>query len=99
MSDLKSVLNKAANYSDGGRTKGWPPTYQDVQMRVKHTADSVEYNLDHAEDHLAELCSQLSKLCEVDRGRAEQLAQKVCAYLDKVYKDVEKYKGENSKDY
>lgn len=93
--DLRSVLRKADKYSDSGvrQPKNWPPTYQDVQMRVKHTSDSVEYNLDHAEDHLSELEAQLGKLCEVDRGKAEMLAQKVCMYLDKVYKSIESYKG------
>lgn len=97
MADVKSVLVKASKYSDGGSTKDFPPTYQDVQMRIKHTADSVDYNLEHAEDHLAELVSQLSKLAGVDRGRAERLAQKVCDYLDKVYNDVETYKGHPKK--
>lgn len=87
MSGIRSILQTSKTPA------GWPPTYQDVQMRMKHTAESVEYNLDHTEDHMAELCAQLGKLSEVDRGKAETLAQKVCAYLDKVYAEVEKYKG------
>jgi hypothetical protein len=96
MSGIKSVLNQASRYSDSGvkQPKNWPPTYQDVMMRVKHTSDSVEYNKDHAEDHLAELISQLGKLAEVDRGKAQELAQKVCSFLDKTYKQVEMYKGQ-----
>lgn len=97
MTNLKGVLARASSHSDSGDSKDWPPTYQDVQMRAKHTSDSVEYNLDHAEDHLSELVSQLSKLCGVDRGKAETLAQKVCNYLDKVYKEVETYKGNAGK--
>jgi len=92
MSGIKSII-KSTKYSDGSSPADWPPTYQDVQMRVKHTSDSVEYNLDHSEDHLAELVAQLGKLQGVDRGKAEVLAQKVCAYLDKVYAEVEKFKG------
>ncbi len=83
----------SSNYSDGGMTKGEPPTPQDYMMRLKHTSDSVEYNLEHAEDHLAELEAQLGKLYGVSRGEASKLAYKVCAYLDKVYDSVEKYKS------
>ena len=79
-------------YSDGGPMKDEPPTPQDYMMRKKHASDSVEYNLEHAEDHLAELTSQMGILYGVSRGEASKLAHKVCKYLDKVYDDLEKYK-------
>lgn len=96
MPNIKNVLIHASRYSDSGTPKGWPPTYQDLQMRVKHTSESVEYNLEHCIDHFAELVSQMSKLCEVDSGKCEELAAKVCKKVDEWYKDVEGYKGEHA---
>lgn len=92
MASIKGVLVKASSFSDGGVTKGMPPTYPDVQMRIKHTSDSVDYNLDHASDHFAELVAQLGKLYGVDRGKAELLAEKVCKIVDGWYRDVQPYK-------
>ena len=86
---------KASKYSDGSNpnAKGdMPPTFQDNVMRIAHTQDSVKYNLKHCEDHMAELVAQLGKLHGADRHTAEDLAQKVCNWIDKTYTAVEKFK-------
>lgn len=94
MANIKGVLVKASSYSDGGVTKGMPPTQQDFLMRIKHTSDSVEYNLEHAEDHLAELVSQLSKLSEANHERANQYVDEVSKVLYKFCDQLKVYKVE-----
>jgi hypothetical protein len=64
-----------------------------MTMRIKHTSSSVNYNIfDHAEDHLAEGLAQLGKLYEVDRGQAEELANRICKWCDKWCQDFQEYK-------
>jgi predicted secreted protein len=89
---VRNVLQKASKYSDGGSRNDLPPTYNDNLMRIAHTQDSVTYNLKHCEDHMSELISQLTKLHAADRHTAEELAQKVCKWLDKSYAAVEECK-------
>lgn len=93
MGELTSVLKKASKYSDGGAGK-IPPTPQDFLMRIKHTTDSVEYNLSHAEDHLAELVAQLGKLSGANHKKANELVAKVEKVLYGFCDDVKQYKVE-----
>jgi len=89
---VRDVLQKASKYSDGGSYGDVPPTYNDSLMRISHTQDSVRYNLKHCEDHMSELVSSLTKLHAADRHTAEDLAQKVCRWLDKAYAAIEECK-------
>lgn len=99
MANIKSVLKNASSYSDSGVPKGWPPTPQDVAMRAKHTAQSVEYNIfDHADDHIAEGIAQLGKLEQVDRHKAWELAEKICKIIDRWYAAVEPFKEAHERD-
>lgn len=90
--NIRSIL-KHSSYSDGGTTgRDDPPTFQDREMRKKHTQDSVLYNLQHVKDHMAELIASLGKLQGVDRAKTRELAEKVCKALDAEYGAVEEYK-------
>lgn len=95
MGSIKSIIRRS-KYSDEEVPAGWPPTPQDMNLRLKHTSQSVEYNIfDHAEDHLAEGLAQLGKLYEVDRGKAQEYAQRICDWCDQWCKDFQQYKKQD----
>lgn len=48
-----------------------PPTQMDVKLRVKHTDNSVDYNLEHIKDHAKNLVVNLGKLSKVDYSKAK----------------------------
>lgn len=92
MKTVKQIL--ASKYSDGGIPKGkdTPPTIKDAKMRIKHTSDSVPYNLtEHAFDHMEEGVSQLDKLCEYDPARAKKLAKEALAKLEPLMKQIRRH--------
>lgn len=91
MTTVKQVV--ASKYSDGGTDKTVPPTPADRAMTVKHTTDSIPYNLHHAKDHLDELVKQLARLAKYDKGKSVKLARQVCDTLGKIQNKVEAYEG------
>ena len=94
MAGIKSVLNKASGYSDSGASSDAPPTPQDFAMRIKHTTDSVHYNMEHAEDHLAEMVAQLGKLAGANHQMANELVKKIETMLYGFCDEVKQYKVE-----
>jgi hypothetical protein len=72
--------------------KDYPPTMMDVKMRDKHIPQSVDYNVEHFRDHGESVVKQLEKLKQTNPEKAKKLAIKACEAVQKVYKDIEKYK-------
>lgn len=71
-----------------------PPTMGDARMRMKHTNQSIDYNLSHLYDHLDSVKTSLKKMATINPTFARQQHQKVRAETGEAFS---KFDGQFSK--
>ncbi len=69
-----------------------PVMPSDKAMRLKHTAQSVDYNLSHFYDHASGLSTSLKKMATVNPKMAQMHRTQVLGHMDKI---STKLKGTN----
>lgn len=93
MKSVQEVLSK------GKLPKDFPPTKEDIKMRLKHAPESVKYNIDkHLKDHGDNAGGQIDKVHMVDPKRAHKLAEESIVTVKKVLADLESRTTKNCKE-